>query len=215
MALQQKDQTMTAFALFSRWHSVCASWWSRLAGDRRGIAAVEFAIIVPLLLAMYFVTMEAGQGLETNKKLGRVSSTIADLITQEPSFTAAELNAVLQIGAAIIQPYNRSKPEIYVTGIQFNAAATETVAWRRSLVNGTAGNVAAPANRTPAIPASLKVANTFLVRVIVLLDYDPVISWAGAESKTGFSSPFTLDFPMSETYYLRARNGPTVTCTGC
>lgn len=55
----------------------------QLVRDRRGIAAVEFAIIVPLLLAMYFVTLEAGQGLETNKKLGRVASIVADLVTQE------------------------------------------------------------------------------------------------------------------------------------
>jgi len=202
---------------FRRLRSAWAKRLGRWLDDRRGIAAVEFAIIVPLLLAMYFVTMEAGQGLETNKKLGRVSSTIADLVTQEQGFTAAELNAVLQIGAAIIQPYNRSNPQIYVAGLQFNNAtpAVETVTWRRSLVNGAAGNAAPPATRAPVIPTSLKVANTFLVQVHVILDYNPVINWAGKESATGFYSPFTLNFPMAETYYLRARNGPTVTCTGC
>lgn len=208
---------MTASASFRRLCSACASKLSRLIKDRRGIAAVEFAIIVPLLLAMYFVTMEAGQGLETNKKLGRVSSTIADLVTQEQGFSAAELNAILQIGAAIIQPYNRSRPSIYVTAMQYNGAtpAVATVTWRRSLVNGVAGNAAPPVNRTPVVPVSLRVANTFLVQVHVILDYNPVINWAGKESATGFHSPFTINLPMSETYYLRARNGPTVTCTGC
>ena len=30
----------------------------RLRKDRRGVAAIEFAFIAPVLLAMYFVTME-------------------------------------------------------------------------------------------------------------------------------------------------------------
>jgi Flp pilus assembly protein TadG len=215
--MERNRPTMTASASFHRLLSACAGKLAGLIQDRRGIAAVEFAIIVPLLLAMYFVTMEAGQGLETNKKLGRVSSTIADLATQEQGFTATELNAILQIGAAIIQPYNRSLPSIYVAGMQYNAATppVATVTWRRSLVNGTAGNAAPPADRTPTVPTSLQVANTFLVQVHVILDYNPVINWAGQETKTGFRSPFTLALPMSETYYLRARNGPAVTCTGC
>jgi Flp pilus assembly protein TadG len=39
----------------------------RLIPDRRGVAAVEFALVAPLLLCMYFVTMEVAQGIEANK----------------------------------------------------------------------------------------------------------------------------------------------------
>ena len=53
---------------------------ARLISDKRGVAAVEFAFIAPLLLCMYFVTMEVGQAIETNKKVGRVGSMVADLI---------------------------------------------------------------------------------------------------------------------------------------
>ncbi len=34
------------------------SAFKRFAADRRGVAALEFALIVPLLLMLYFVTME-------------------------------------------------------------------------------------------------------------------------------------------------------------
>jgi len=189
---------------------------ANLLNDRRGVAAVEFAIIVPLLLAMYFVTLEAGQALETNKKLGRLSSTVADLVTQESSVLKADLNAILQIGAAIVQPYNRSKPTIYVAGIQFNSAnpPAATYVWRRTLINGVTSNTAPVP--LPVIPASVKVANTFVVQVYAVLDYKPVITWAAADKpKLGFKSPFLNSFAMGETYYLRARNGPTVTCSDC
>jgi Flp pilus assembly protein TadG len=187
----------------------------QLVRDRRGIAAVEFAIIVPLLLAMYFVTLEAGQGLETNKKLGRVASIVADLVTQESAVVQDDLNAILQIGSAILQPYGRSKPSIYITGIQLNGdnPPKATIKWRRSLINGATGKV--DPSPEPVMPSSLKIANSFLVRVYVALDYKPVIAWSATDkSGVGFTSPFT-GLKMDETYYLRARNGPTVECSNC
>ncbi|MGE0282028.1 MAG: TadE/TadG family type IV pilus assembly protein [Rhizobiaceae bacterium] len=206
---------MTAPTWTRRLQSGFAQRLAQLAKDRRGIAAVEFAIIVPLLLAMYFVTLEAGQGLDTNKKLGRVASIVADLVTQEPAVVKDDLNAILQIGSAILQPYSRSKPSIYIAGIQLDGAnpPTATVKWYRSLINGATGKV--EPSPQPVIPTSLKIPNTFLVRVYTTLDYKPVIAWSATDkSGLGFTSPFT-GIKMEETYYLRARNGPTVECSDC
>ena len=58
-----------------------------LFSDKRGVAALEFALIAPLLLSMYFVTMEVAQGIEANKKVGRVGSMVADLVTQQQQTT--------------------------------------------------------------------------------------------------------------------------------
>ena len=51
------------------------------AGNRRGVAAIEFALIAPLLLVMYFVTMEIAPAIDSNKKVGRAASMIADVVT--------------------------------------------------------------------------------------------------------------------------------------
>ena len=89
-----------------RWQSIIAGLFS----DRRGVAAVEFALIVPLLLSMYFVTMEVAQAIEANKKVGRVGNMVADLVTQQQKISKSELEAIMTIGEATLQPYNRSKP---------------------------------------------------------------------------------------------------------
>src|SRR5690606_19494517 len=86
--------------------------------DRTGVAALEFALIVPLLLALYLVTMEVAQAIEANKKVARVGSMVADLVTQMPEITKSELEGVMRIGEATLQPYNRSKPTIMVTAIE-------------------------------------------------------------------------------------------------
>ena len=59
---------------------------------------------------MYFVTMEVSQAIETNKKVSRVASMVADLVTQQQTTSMAELEAIMQIGQSLLTPYYRSKP---------------------------------------------------------------------------------------------------------
>ena len=114
------------------------AWIARIAADRRGVAAIEFAFVAPLLLSMYFVTMEVSQGIETDKKVGRIASMVADLVTQQQITTKAEVDAIMTIGQSLLQPYNRSTPKIVVTAIEITDETTPKVKvfWSRKLVNG-------------------------------------------------------------------------------
>lgn len=185
--------------------------------DRKGVAAVEFAIVVPLLLSMYFVTLEVGQGIETNKKVGRIASMVGDLVAQEPVVTKADLEAIMKIGASIIQPYYRSNPKIVITGIQMDGASPPVMAvkWRRQIdENGVASGSVASGEKT-TVPSTLRIANSFLVRVEATLTYKPVIAWTAEQSKaTGIIAPFN-NLPMGETYYLRSRMSAAVQCADC
>ena len=189
---------------------------TRLRSDRRGVAAVEFAFIAPVLLSLYFVTMEVSQAIEVNKKVGRVGSMVADLLTQQQATTKSEVEAVLKIGESILQPYNRSKSKITVTAIQITDENTPKVqvAWSRKLENGTVGAGAAK-NSITTVPATLKIRNTFLIRVESDLAYKPVITWtAGQKQALGLAAAFD-GISMSEDYYLRPRISTTIACSDC
>ena len=191
----------------------CAAWFG---AQRQGIAAVEFALIAPLLLAMYFMTMEVSQGIESNKKVARIGSMTADLITQQSTITAAELDAIMKIGGSTIQPYNRSNPKIVVTAIEITAdpGSKVQVAWSRKMVDGVTSADAAKGTIT-TVPAALNVKGSFLIRVDSYLAYKPVLLWsaAGKQSLGLFSAFDNID--MRETYYLRPRMSSTVTCSNC
>jgi Flp pilus assembly protein TadG len=187
---------------------------ARLVPDNRGVAAVEFALIAPLLLAMYFVTMEVAQGIEANKKVGRVGSMVADLITQQSEITPADLKAIMEIGESILQPYNRSEPKIVVTAINItpDPGSTVEVAWSGKIENG---NFTKDTVTTASVPPALNLPGTFLVRVESSLDYKPLITWSpDAKSTLGLTAAFD-NIPMKETYYLRPRMSPTVKCEDC
>ncbi|OBQ67878.1 TadE/TadG family type IV pilus assembly protein [Mesorhizobium erdmanii] len=201
-------------------HPGIAGIWRKAAGfcsNRRGVAAVEFALIVPILLIMYFMTMEASQAIETSKKVSRIGSMVADLVTQQPTIVKADLDAIMKIGTSTIQPYNRSVPNITITAIQ---VTTDTppqvkVVWSRKVANGV-NSVGATAGTATTVPATLNVAGTFLIRVESNLSYAPIISWStDSPQKLGLTQSLTTTIPMGETYYLRPRRSLTIPCADC
>lgn len=188
----------------------------RFRSDRRGIAAVEFAFIAPLLFVMYFVTMEVSQAIEANKKVGRAGSMVADLITQQQTISKSEIDAVMKITASILQPYTRTTPKIIVTAIQVTDETTPKVkvVWSRKVVSGVY-SVDAAKDSITTIPAALKVKGTFLIRVEADLSYKPVITWtAGQKTSLGIASAFD-DIEMQKKYYLRPRMSTTIPCGDC
>ena len=145
------------------------------------MAALEFALIVPLLLALYFVTMEVAQAIETNKKVGRIGAMVADLVTQMPEINESELDGIMRIGEATLQPYNRSQPNITITAIEVTDEATPKiqVVWSHKLIDGEFEP--GPAKGTAIIiPPALRIKDSFLVRAESTLAYEPVITWAAS-----------------------------------
>jgi len=202
------DAALKRFAGFAR----------RLAADRRGVAAIEFAFVAPVLLSLYFVTMEVAQGIETNKKVGRVSSLIVDLVTQQQdTITKTELEAIMRIGEAVLQPYNRTKPTIVVTAIEVTTDTTPKVKvmWQRKLVNGAFQAGVAKGTITTIAP-TFKVAGSYYIRVETELDYKPVIVWtAGEKAALGLAAAFD-NISMKESYTEVPRLGTSgISCTGC
>jgi Flp pilus assembly protein TadG len=188
----------------------------RFCCDRRGVAAIEFAFIVPVLLIMYFMTMEASQAIETSRKISRIGSMVADLVTQQQTVVAADLDAIMQIGNSTLQPYNRSTPEIIITAIQVTNETSPRVLveWSRKMVGG-AFSAGAAKDSITTVPPALETKGTFLIRVESNLAYQPIITWsADSEKRLGLSSAFD-SISMSETYYLRPRRSPTSPCSTC
>jgi Flp pilus assembly protein TadG len=190
--------------------------FTTLMRDRRGVAAVEFAFIAPLMFAMYFVTVELALGIDSNKRVGRIGSMVADLTTQQQTMSKSELDAIMRIGESLIQPYNRTKPTITVTAIEVTTDATPKVqvVWSRKMTNGA---YTTPFSKGTAVtlPAAIKTPGSFVVRVESDLAYKPIIAWAaGQKEALGIASAFD-GISMHETYYLRPRMSTTIPCADC
>ncbi len=192
----------------------------QLVTNREGVAAIEFSLIVPLLFAMYFLTLEVALAIDTSKKVSRAGSMIADLVAQQGKMSKSELLAILDIGGSLIQPYNRSEPTITVTAVEIITEATEAqpskvrVVWSREL-KGETCKAGASAGSATTVPEKLNTPGSFFIRVESELVYRPIIAWTADQKATlGIAVAFDkLD--MKDTYHLRPRQSQTIPCSDC
>jgi Flp pilus assembly protein TadG len=90
-----------------------------LPGDRSGLAAVEFAMIVPLMLVLFFGLNELSSGIAVNRKVTLMARTLSDLTSQNTTVTDAQLTNFFNASKAILTPYastpvNATISELYV-----------------------------------------------------------------------------------------------------
>lgn len=190
-------------------------WLRAFCISRKGMAAIEFALIAPILLTLYFVTLEVAQGMDTNKKVSRVGSMVADLVAQQGrEVYRQDLDAIMRIGEAILMPYDRSSLEIIITGIEIDKDSKVKVKWSRKMQDGTFSRDQIKGTLT-TVTDDLKIPETFLLRVTARLDYRPLITWtADQRASMGLFGGFD-NIPMAEAYDLRPRMTSDMNCSDC
>jgi len=80
----------------------------RLVRDSRGIAAVEFAVIVPLMLVMFFGMVEFSSGVAVNRKVALVTQELADLASRYQSVSDTDFVNFNNIANAMMKPYDQT-----------------------------------------------------------------------------------------------------------
>jgi Flp pilus assembly protein TadG len=203
---------MNAFSIKALLKATAAE---RFLRDKRGIAALEFALVVPLMLAMYLGTIEISSAVATNRKISRVASTVADLVTQQDEVNKSKLEGIMEVGEALLFPYETRKPDIWITAINVDSSYPQggKVAWSRRYNEGTFETGMTVGNDT-IVPADLQIDGTFLVRVDANIDYVPVVGWIIGDTIGTLESGVGV-LGMSERYFLRPRVGEIIPCTDC
>ena len=77
----------------------------RLATAREGAAAVEFALIAPILILLYIAMTDVTEAFMAQRRAQHIASTIADLTAQSQSVTSANLTDYFSIGALVMAPF--------------------------------------------------------------------------------------------------------------
>lgn len=148
-------------------------WARRFAGDVHGVSAVEFALLLPLLITLYLGGLEMSQAIATSRKVTLVSRTVGDLASQSSKITASAMTGILSASAAIISPYSSTKLKVTVSQVKIDSNGTATIDWSETL-NGTKHAVGS----SVTLPSALNVADTYLIWTEAQYDYAPTIGYA-------------------------------------
>lgn len=103
-----------------------------------GVAAVEFALIIPVLLLIYVGTIEASALITMDRKVQSISGALGDLVARsEDKLTTSELRDYFRAASGIMTPYTVSQVRQTVTVISVSDTGQTTVEWSQEFFGGT------------------------------------------------------------------------------
>ncbi|UYO54548.1 TadE/TadG family type IV pilus assembly protein [Rhodopseudomonas palustris] len=148
-----------------------------LQADVDAVAATEFAIVVPFLLALFIGGVELANGMAISVKVSATAHSIADMVTQNTSLSTSSMQNILTGASATIAPYSisdssgKSLLTVTVSEVSSDANGNLTLQWSQSYngatfgtgrtslsgltvptsLNGTVGNAANPNNQNDQV----------------------------------------------------------------
>ena len=84
----------------------------------RGIAAVVVAFIAPVMLIMLIGAVEATRAISIDRRLSVVTATVADLVSREENLTPQDVNAIYDIVAQIMSPFESGPLSISIVPVK-------------------------------------------------------------------------------------------------
>lgn len=174
---------------------------SRFLRSTSGLAALEFALILPMMLTLYIGGVEVNDAVSIKRKLNHATAAMADLVAQSSqNLSAGSVADIFSAGKSIVEPYETSLLKATVIGVTMDANKKATIAWAQAY-NGAA----CPAKGSAVtIPANLAVANGFLVMVDASYAFTPKIGYV-----------LTGTFSMKDSILQQPRLGKAITGPSC
>lgn len=161
--------------------------------DKKANAAVEMALVFPILVTMLFGVVDIGKGLLIDKKAISAAHIASDLLARNISVTDDDVNQAIEAARLAFDPYPTGTFGIDIAGIQFQGAGADpAVIWRDTQNMG-------PNDEVLTGSTGLGTEDEGVIAVTVVYTYDPP-----------FSGVLTGDIDIQEVAYVRGRITPFV-----
>lgn len=195
----------------------------RFLHEQKGMAIVEFAFIVPVLLLFYVGMAELCQALMAERKSSHAAAAIADLVAQDDQITPAEIVGIMNISGEILRPFPVDENfKVRVSAVTVNSSNVAKVTWSENrhwsdrskdsnvslpqVGNGSGGSKNFLAAGESVVMS--EVEYTFSTPFSELFTQVQKLALGGANIHDG-------SYTFKATYFLRPRRSEQVTCSSC
>lgn len=179
---------------------------------RQGVAAVEFALMVPAMLFIWVGMVVATDALTADKKVTLLARTLADMTTQMQAVSQSDLDSIFQATESVMWPQPADRLGMRVTAVDIDANGTAFVDWSAVPSSGTLkGTYSALARCTKftQLPAGLKVARTTVVLAEVSMTYKASVATQIVDEMFKGTAAGG-EMPLGDSLYMRPRQSTKV-----
>ncbi|WP_294534378.1 TadE/TadG family type IV pilus assembly protein [uncultured Rhodoblastus sp.] len=205
-------------------------WRAWLRRGESGMAAVEFALILPMMLALYFGGVMLAQGLDARRKTQTLSRTLADLAAQTlpapgasiPVLADADILNIFAAAPAVLYPLagttnmtiseivfdnvSASNSQCCVAKVLWSVGSGPNPTLRQcptllQSLNGVNGAGVMPVGAYPPTVASGNTTDTYVIVADVTYAFSPGFGFQNNNWSNGST------YVLSRTTYMSPRNG--------
>jgi len=152
----------------------------RFVASTRGVAAIEFAMIVPVLAIIFLATFDGGRAIAVYMKVRAATFALASVANQYSTIQSTDMTAIVGATAVVLTPFSSAPAVVTISQLSMNNAGKATVSWSYSL-NGTAraqgATVTLPSSLTPGNNTTCSSYPCYLLLAEVGYTYTPVFGY--------------------------------------
>jgi Flp pilus assembly protein TadG len=153
----------------------------RLKRNQRGVAALEFALSLPLLILLMFGVVEITRFILVGQMVTNVSRTMADLSSQGKTMTEAELTSLFSATKFVAKPFDmQTNGKVIVSSISVTGGGSPDMNWQRSHgdLAGVSSAIGIPGNSLILPPGFTVREGYTVIAAEAYYDFSPIVfSW--------------------------------------
>lgn len=185
---------------------------ARHAANQDGMAAVEFAMLMPVMITLFFGVVESSMALICRSDVSLMASTAGDLISQASTTTKADISNVYSAAGTVLYPYydpaktdpadpSSKKPTIRITSVVDDGSG----ALGKDHMSGKVAWICTQ-NGNGTLPPAKAIGDTYPLPQALMTDKGSIVI---AEIAYKYSSPttkvITTGITFTNNFYAKPR----------
>jgi Flp pilus assembly protein TadG len=163
----------------------------RFTAENKGVAALEFAIIAPLLMVPLLLgSVDLIDVMGANKRAQNAAASLADVVARDTEVSNAEISGMWRALEVLMYPNDSGAMQMRITSISIENASTARVVWSE----GHGGMSARQAGTTVALDSRMMTVGTSIIMVESEYSYDAPLGFL-----------FQNQLNMTHSAYRRSR----------
>jgi len=170
-------------------------WW--IVAPTRGVAAIEFAMIMPVLVILFLASFDAARAMAIYMKVRAATYSLAAITNQYQTIASSDITSIVGATSAILAPYSQAPAVVTISQIAISWRGQATVAWSYSQ-----GGTALVRGSSVTLPSTLNTNSSYLIFAQVSYRFSPIFGLFAAGA-----------INLSDNLYMTPRSSACVAYT--
>lgn len=140
-----------------------------------GVAAIEFAAILPVLSIIFLATFDGGRAIATYMKVRAATYSLASITNQYATIASTDMSGIMLATSVVMAPYNTGTPSVTISQITINNKGKAKIEW-----SANQGGTARTVGSSISPPAAMVVNSSYLILAEVSNTFTPMFGFFGS-----------------------------------